>query len=335
MSETNILSLSNPNVFKMFAGFQNNAKWDSAAYVQLRLKDDIYVTKISLLESYYYEINVGLLNQDQTIRSIYADSTQDLGVNTFLLHTPETLTSFFLSNSLDIPRTFKRIRSLMHPASTTILAKLSAILTKHGRKTYISQALTRSLIQLTYFNTFNKQYNSYELHWRVFYQMFTSLKFLTDFKNSYTFDYIRYMPYVEYNDLQEQGFSSITKQSSPTNIFSPTFVSLLQNYTPLFSFFIKKVSKLKWKHSRGKSGRYTITWKYIPIYKRLIVLLRWLSNDIQFQNYHNFVDRLHNSLKNLTFTPSLHLIAQFRQFVHKYVFQRCKNTLLLKLHMEV
>ena len=72
----------------------------------------------------------------------------------FLENTTTTLTSFFLANSLDIPRTFKRIRSLMQPTSSTILTKLSAILMRHGRKASISQSLTKALVQLTYSRVF-------------------------------------------------------------------------------------------------------------------------------------------------------------------------------------
>jgi hypothetical protein len=48
----------------------------------------------------------------------------------------------------------------------------------------------------------------------------------------------------------------------------------LTEYVPLFSFYVKRVDKLKRKHSRGKSGKYSIVWKYIPKYKRLLTTLR-------------------------------------------------------------
>ena len=37
------------------------------------------------------------------------------------------------------------------------------------------------------------------------------------------------------------------------------FEEELSKYKPVFSFFIKKVDKLKRKHSRGKTGKYTVT----------------------------------------------------------------------------
>jgi hypothetical protein len=44
--------------------------------------------------------------------------------------------------------------------------------------------------------------------------------------------------------------------------------------TPIFGFYIRKVSKDIRKNSRGKSGKYMIIWKYIPVYKRLYVTMR-------------------------------------------------------------
>ena len=37
--------------------------------------------------------------------------------------------------------------------------------------------------------------------------------------------------------------------------------ALLEQYLPVFSFFVKKTPKYQWKHSRGKSGRYKIIWQ--------------------------------------------------------------------------
>jgi hypothetical protein len=52
------------------------------------------------------------------------------------------------------------------------------------------------------------------------------------------------------------------------------FFEALEEYFPIFSFYVRKVDKGVRKNSRGKSGKYVIIWKYTPPYKRLYVLLR-------------------------------------------------------------
>lgn len=336
MSENRQHTSHSNSTFRVFSGFQNYERIETESHaLMIFWTQPIYTTKLKFFiteneDEYRVYVHGNLW---KTI--VYSDWTQTLGLNTLLLNAPITLTSFFLANSLDIPRPFKRIRSLMQPTSSTILAKLTAMLMRRGRKVYINRILTTSLVQLVYSSNFSDTFSYTRTHWRVLYQILTTVQF--HLKTLYSMNYTQASinSHVEWNEFESQDSTSLMKSSSPTNIFSHSFCNFLYTHTPLFSFLIKKVSKLQWKHSRGKSGRYTIKWKYIPIYKRVIVLLRWLVNDIQFQTHHNFKDRLHNSLKNLWFFPSLHLIIQFRQFVHKYVFQRCKNNLLRKLHSEV
>jgi hypothetical protein len=326
----------NNSTFKVFAGFQNYKRVEiEPRSLTVFWTYPIYATKLKFFiteneDEYRVYVHGNLW---KTV--VYSDWTQTIGLSTLFLNAPITLTSFFLANSLDIPRPFKRIRSLMQPTSSTVLAKLTAMLMRQGRKVYVNRVLTTSLVQLVHSSHFGDIFSYTRTHWRVLYQILTTIRFhlKTLYSASFTQSKVDY--HIEWNEFNYQDSTTSVKSSSPINIFSHSFCSFLYTHTPLFSFLIKKVSKLQWKHSRGKSGRYSIKWKYIPIYKRVIVLLRWLVNDIQFQTHHNFKDRLYNSLKNLWFSPSAHLIIQFRQFVHKYVFQRCKNNLLRKLHSEV
>ena len=320
----------------MFAGLQNYECIETESYANIFWDQHLYSTKLKFFmleeeEEDYQTYFQG--SRDKVVT--YADWTRCLRMNTFSNSATLTLTTFFLSNSLDIPQSFKRIRSLMQPTSITVFTKLSSMLMRHGRKTLIDKSLTYSLINLLDTHALREASNYVCLNWRFLYQVFTTWK-LNNFSETIKKAHPHYtLKYLEIEELDDQHSTSLTKYSSPTYVFSNVLPIFLSNYKPIFSFYVKKVSKLKWKHSRGKSGRYTIKWKYIPVYKRLIVLIRWLVNDIQFQNHYNFHDRLFTSLKNLWFNPSSHLIIQFRRFVHKYVFQRCKNTLMLKFHSEV
>ena len=111
--------------------------------------------QLELLPSNDCDYYNAFLKQNYSLNVTYSDWICDIKVNAFLTNTTTTLTTFFFTNTLDIPKTFKRIRSLMQPTSSTLLTQLSAILMKHGRKAYISRALTKSLIWLTHSKAFD------------------------------------------------------------------------------------------------------------------------------------------------------------------------------------
>lgn len=338
MSEKKLLIFPSNHVFQMFSGLQNYEFIETQSYKNLLWHNYIYSTKLKFftLEEEEEEDDCQPYLQDNKSKIImYSDWTRSLQLRTFSISTTLTLTTFFLANSLDIPRPFKRIRSLMTPTSTTIFTRFASMLMRHGRKTLIHKSLTRALIHILSSNSFRDIHKYTSFHWRLVYQIFTSWKINYSFSSNKKVSTLRILNDMEILEFDDQHSTALAKESTPVHVFSNLLPTLLAQYKPIFSFYIKKVSKLKWKHSRGKSGRYMIKWKYIPLYKRLTVLLRWLVNDVQFQNHHEFYDRLLISLQNLCFSPSSHLIIQFRRFVHKYVFQRCKNTLLLKFHSEV
>lgn len=41
---------------------------------------------------------------------------------------------------------------------------------------------------------------------------------------------------------------------------------------PIFTLYIYKVNKNIYKNTRGKSGKFTFIWKYVPLYKRLFII---------------------------------------------------------------
>ena len=324
MSRKRTTEISYTEVFKTFMSFQNHSRYYSAPTTIFLWSRKMNATKPSFQPYTHNKKLWHMFKSSNEVSVLTTDWRTKVWVNTFLLNISVTLTSFFLTNSLDVPSTFKKVCALTQSFSSTTLTKLSSILMRHGKNRMISIKVSKALVALTCLQLPNIPFANSSLNWRLFFSVFTTLKFQTFFQrpklqNLYCID--RY----------EQSFSLKVKKSYQFNLFSRTIYNLLRRYLPLFSFFIKKVSKRKWKHSRGRSGRYTIIWKYIPAYKRLTTLLRWLVNDIQFQKNHTLLNRIHSSIKNILISPSLHLISQFRAFVHKYVFQRSKNSLLTKL----
>lgn len=93
----------------------------------------------------------------------------------------------------------------------------------------------------------------------------------------------------------------------------------------------RKVDKLRFKHSRGKTGKYSVEWKYVPQYKRLDMVLRWLVEDVAFQKAPTFAGQLSKSLRLLLTSPSTHIVMRNRNYVHRHVYSRYKSTLLRTL----
>ena len=132
-------------------------------------------------------------------------------------------------------------------------------------------------------------------------------------------------------DLYSQQHEPETYATDEGNWVHNFFYDELENYKPTFSFYVRKVDKMKRKHSRGKTGKYVISWKYVPRYKRILTVLRWLVKDIRFQKPKTFQQRITISLETLLFSKKTHLVYQLRRFVHRFAYQSYKKTLLKTL----
>lgn len=245
-----------------------------------------------------------------------------------------TLVAFFISQSVDIPIGFQKAKSLYGNTMSTPQLRFLTMLMRHGRKSYISRIYSKSMLSLT--RSFQKQTNSLEISesWRMYYNLLSQFRFL---QYSHTqikliqFYYSSNLSSFELTDSFGQLYSLNSIEVMPTIRMEELLYNELLTYLPVFSFTIKRVDKLKRRHSRGKSGNYSIVWKYTPKYKRFITVLWWFVRDIRFQKSRTFEGRVMKSLDTLFFDKSSHLIYRLRNFVHNYVFQHHKKTLLRNL----
>jgi hypothetical protein len=65
----------------------------------------------------------------------------------------------------------------------------------------------------------------------------------------------------KYNDLALNEFRS---KSNTSDLLK----TILKDYLPSFAFKVQKVDKQVQKFSRGKSGKYSLSWSYLPPQKR-------------------------------------------------------------------
>ena len=242
-----------------------------------------------------------------------------------------TLKNFFILQQVDTPIVLHQYRSKFRPEFEDPTSRLVTMLSSHGKQPRIRLWLLGALSSLT----------------SDFYPRATSMGVLSD---SYPL-----LTYILYSS--SPGYSSSSLKLSPTEwetipffgsrfghtllgddvapvnprrVDSILFEKLIK-HVPIFAMKTKKVDKMRYKHSRGKSGKYTVEWKYIPRYKRLNVVLRWLVDDVRFQKAPTFQLQLLRSLRLFLATPSEHLVGRNRGYVHHNVYAKYKNSLLRSL----
>lgn len=250
----------------------------------------------------------------------------------YLFHENPTLISFFATQMIDIPYCLKKVKYAHSSLAANPKLRLSSMLLRHGKRLKVSKAYSISAQNLSFRHFSNRTLQKSVQEWDFIYLIFANRKFSKTFKGLATPYSSRLANRFELFNNRGELFTSKTRVTSDYFWFNELLVHEILSYSPGFSFFVNSVNKLKRRHSRGKSGKYEIIWKYVPRYKRLLVVLRWLAKDVQFQKSKTFQQRLERSLETLLFDRSNHLVYQLRQFVHKFVFHRYRKTLLKTLH---
>ena len=253
----------------------------------------------------------------------------DVALETALIQQSSTLVSFFSSQLIDIPSCFRKAKASHSSFADKPKLRLVTMLMRHGKKLKVSKLYSLSALNISLMYTSNALTSGCEADWRLAHSLFSQLTSLTSPRGP-----LYSLPAsteTEIHDKHMQLSSNVGQYVSDHDYASELLFDEILSYMPSFSFFIKRVDKMKRRHSRGKSGRYEMTWKYVPPYKRLLVVLRWLMRDIRFQAPKTFQKRIEKSLEVLLLNKPTHLVFQSRQFVHKFVFRKYRKTLLYNL----
>ena len=223
-----------------------------------------------------------------------------------------------------MPICFKKSKSLYSKTFELPLLKFVNLLMRKGYRTKMIRYATLSFANC-FFDIINSWNNPNYSRWSHLYNSLLTISYYSNntFNNSTSSTELDlYSKHVLIkNELNFNKTTSLDK----------ILFSKLSDYLPLFSFYIRKVDKSIRKHSRGKSGKYTIMWKYVPIYKRLYITMRWLLKDLKFQKSKSFTSRLVKTLDTFLLTPQLSFVCKLRRFTHFFVFQNYKKTLLRSL----
>lgn len=267
-------------------------------------------------------------------RDLYIDSLTgdpDIALDTFFWQRYPTLVSFFSVQRIDIPVCFQKSKSLYSSSMSTPQLRLITMLMRHGRRAHVakgySEAVGLILRQLSATSTAKRELPE----WRFYFSFFTDFRLARNLETQHRVYYADKPGLYALEDEYQQEHTSDHYEAKGSRWVQSILYNEILDYLPLFSFYVRKVDKLQRKHSRGKSGKYTILWKYVPKYKRFITVLRWLVRDVRFQKSRTFNQRLYRSLDTLLFDKQSHLVYKLRHFVHNFVFQNHKKTLLKTL----
>ena len=103
------------------------------------------------------------------------------------------------------------------------------------------------------------------------------------------------------------------------------FNIFLQQVNPIFTYNTYKVSKVIWKFSRRKVDKYFLMWKYVPLYKRGFLLLRWFIKEIQQIKGRNLENRLLIFFQNLNNDSLLTEFLKKKNFILRHVFNKYRS----------
>ena len=253
---------------------------------------------------------------------------EDAPLETVFTQQSTTLVSFFALQLVDIPLCFQKTKSLYSPTASIPKLRFLNMLMRHGKKAKMAKAYALALHTIAQVASSKHRDVFSGSSWRHLYAAFNQVHFTQNVsKHGTPFPSLLPTAFSLLN-VDEQPYTADAYYTPEEDWFQNCLLDELEQHLPIFSFFVKKVDKMKRKHSRGKTGKYSISWKYVPKYKRFIATLRWLTRDVRFQKAKTFNLRLLRSLETLLFDRQSHLVFQLRQFVHRFAYQNHKKTLL-------
>ena len=232
-----------------------------------------------------------------------------------------TFTSFFRENNVDVPRCFRKTLSVRRANNEINLLKLNNYIMRNGQRISVFTNLS-SILNLEFNNPIylGDRIIKTTYSWRsIFIILNSSLRFKT---NTFILPPLKETT-TPYNNL----ISPITKDILPIWDQNKWIFKNLYNLLPIFSFYIYKVDKKIFKNTRGKSGKFTFIWKYVTSYKRMFLVMHWLSKELKIKPGRNFKERLTTLIQTITSSPELTWIFKVKKFSHNYIYRNSRKTL--------
>lgn len=251
----------------------------------------------------------------------------DFQLKDFFFKKNNTFKSFFRNAGVDIPRFFKNTKTIKRDSLEVDSIKFNNYFFRHGKKLKSNKYLIDTLLSMSsknnIFGTKSKLYWSWK---EIFYKNFSlsisclgnADKFYETVANSPSEDIVNSFGSV-------QNGKSVSLGQIPPNI--TTLLTNVYNILPMFSFFIYKVDKTKFKNTKGKVGKFTFIWKYITPYKRHLLVFYWILKELKFQSGRTLKERVLSLFEILVNSPRKTWIWRIKKFSQNYVYFKCRSTL--------
>lgn len=143
---------------------------------------------------------------------------------------------------------------------------------------------------------------------------------------------------VDAIELSPMSDHTLTNTETDASIESMNCISILplkqhifnniNSITPIFVLISEKVSKKVRKFTRGKSGRYTQFWVYLPPHKRQSWLCKQLTKEISFRTEKKLQERVKSALYELLDDPDKHYLNKQILGVYQIIFKNYRQTLM-------
>lgn len=223
------------------------------------------------------------------------------------------LVSYFKSLSIDTPFILNKVSSYRRTRFKTKFIRLNNYFFRDGKRLKFLKTLLFAYDTISYslISSLNTSLQTKFL-WK---EVFLSLSYLTIPSTST-------ISLSNSNFLRDNDFYSnepITRRS--------LFYSNFKLLDIAFSFFVYKVDKHIFKNSRGKSGKYTFIWKYIPVYKRFAFTAHWLMREIRVAPGTTLLDRLNHVLNIFLTDITRSWLWRIKKFSAYFVYFNLKTTL--------
>lgn len=178
----------------------------------------------------------------------------DVSLDTILIQQSSTLASFFATQLIDIPACFDKALYAHSSLADKPKLRVVTMLMRRGKKLKVSKLFALSTLNLSA----QRAADANEITWRLIFAAFNQLSISNLGQPAGPLNLSCLPPETELLDKYAQVSTRTDQLVSDYDQFSELLFDEILAYLPSFSFFIKRVDKLKHRHSRGKSGKYEI-----------------------------------------------------------------------------
>jgi ribosomal protein S7 len=226
---------------------------------------------------------------------------------------------FFSSSGVDRPRCLLSYWSSRREINKHLLLKTSNYLMRKGKRQQ-SLGLLLDAVRESYTKHIRlTPLSDNSLDWKSIFSVVS--------RSYYLSNYNQFPHTVKHLNQYNYSYNYIGKEHSNFLDMRNVVLTNINKVNPMFSFYIYKVDKAIYKNSRGKSGKFTFIWKYLPPYKRRQLVLSWIMKEVKMQQGKTFDARVAAVISTLYESPSSLFINKVQKFSINYVYWNSRKSL--------